>query len=212
MVSGIAARRSVRIALLVAALAGCTPTAAQFMPRYDERGPRPEGFVACHGYGCARKTEIALSGEEWRAVRARFSPPARDAAEERAQIARAVAFIELLVGVRTGTDAHQRRDVINAGDATQMDCIDQTANTWAYLTMFAQDGLLARHRVGQPIYRGGVLSFDLSNTAVLVENATGKRFAIDPTLVDAGVPPPIEPAEQWMLETAPVWNVPPYPK
>lgn len=211
MVWTIAARRLVLSAICIGLLGRCTPTAEHFMPRYDEDGPRPQGLIVCHGYGCAHQTKVALSAQEWSGVRARFSPPARDSAGERAQIAQAVAFVEILVGARTGTDAHQRRDVINTGDPTQMDCIDQTANTWAYLTMFHRDGLLAYHRVGKPIYRGGILTFDLSNTAVIVEAASGRRFAVDPTLVDAGTPPPIEPAEQWMIETAPVWNVPPYP-
>lgn len=182
------------------------------MPRYAGEGPMPRGFIVCHGYGCRLETNIALSADEWRAIRARFSPAASDAAAERAQIAQAVALLEIFVGIRTGTSAHQRRDFMNTGDETQMDCIDQTSNTWTYLTMMQGDGLLTHHRVGRPIYRGGLLTFDLSNTAVIVESESGASFAIDPTMVDAGVPPPVEPADRWMAETAPLWNVPPYPE
>jgi len=189
-------------------LAACTPTASQFMPRYAE-GTSPRGFIVCHGYGCRLESNIALSSEEWLAVRARFAPAASDAATERAQIAAAVALVEGQVGLRIGTSAHQRRDLLNRDD-TQMDCIDQTSNSWAYLTMMEEDGLLRYHRVGEPAYRGGLLTFDLSNTAVIIEAASGKRFAIDATMVDAGKPPPVEPIEQWMAETEPVWSVQPY--
>jgi len=192
-------------------LAGCTPTAEQFMPRYTDGGPTPLAFVVCHGYGCDLKTRVTLSAEEWRAVRARFSPAAGDAAAERAQIAQAIAVLESLVGIRTGTNAHQRRDFRNTGDETQMDCIDQTSNTWTYLTLMQDDGLLAHHRVGKPIYRGGLLTFDLSNTAVVVETESGASFALDATMVDAGVPPPVEPVQQWMAEVEPLWSARPYP-
>jgi hypothetical protein len=110
---------------VLSGLAGCAPSADLLMPRYDAGGPRPGGFVVCHGYGCAYETRIALTASEWQRVRALFEPPSGSAAAERNQISAAVALLEREVGERTGTSAHQRRQILNASDRTQVDCVDE---------------------------------------------------------------------------------------
>ena len=74
----------------------------------------------------------------------------------------------------------------NGGDLTQLDCVDTSVNTWTYMTLMERSGLFAFHRVA-PLSYGPV-----RNTAVLQE-VNGGYFAIDASLVDVGVPPPIMP-------------------
>ena len=115
-------------------------------------------------------------------------------------------MIQLLVGQQTGTAAHQwshrDKDILPnfEGDPTQLDCIDEAVNTWTYLTLMERDGLLHFHRVAKLSH-----AFDLNgprNTAVLQEIG-GQYFAIDPSLVDVGVPPPIIPLESWLTHWPP---------
>jgi hypothetical protein len=194
-------RRSVIAALLsivLSAVNGCAPSAGALAPRYGAEGPSPGGFIVCHGYGCAYERRIALTPEEWRRVRALFAPPPGDDVAERGQVATAVALLERAVGERTGTSAHQRREFLNAGDPTQVDCIDESIDTWTYLTLLERDGLLHHHNVGEILHRANGLGLDAHNTAVLIARETAERFAVDPDLVDAGVPPPILPTATWL--------------
>jgi hypothetical protein len=184
------------------AFGGCTPAPNAYMAQYGEAYPAPGGFRVCHGYGCKLKTRITLSEAEWQSVRAAFEPAASSASGERLQIAAAIAVLEAEVGERTGTSAHQRREV-NTGDATQLDCIDESVNTWTYLTMLDRDGLIRLHQVASIAHGGSVFRLDMRNTAVIERKTTGTAYAVDPWLVDAGQPPPIFPLTIWLASWPP---------
>ena len=121
-------------------------------------------------------------------------------------IACRVALIQLLVGQQTGTAAHQwshrDKDILPnfEGDPTQLDCIDEAVNTWTYLTLMERGGLLHFHRVAKLSHAGTPI--DPRNTAVLQEIG-GQYFAIDPALVDVGMPPPIIPLDSWIAHWPP---------
>jgi hypothetical protein len=105
------------------------------------------------------------------------------------------------VGPQTGTDAHQwtHRNMYvipNGGDLTQLDCIDTSVNSWTYMTLMERNGLFAFHRVAPLSYA------PLRNTAVL-EEINGGFFAIDASLVDGGIPPPIIPLAAWLASWPP---------
>jgi hypothetical protein len=173
-----------------------------YLVDYAEPHPTPDNFRVCHAYGCKLETRVALSDAEWQRVRAAFEPAATSASSERRQIATAVAILEVQVGARTGTAVHQRREM-NAGDLTQLDCIDESVNTWTYLTMLAHDGLIRMHRVGGLAHSGSFLELSVHNAAVIRRTTTGTPYAIDSTLVDAGEPPPVVPLSIWLASYPP---------
>jgi hypothetical protein len=184
------------------ALCGCAHiddrSGNNILSSFAKPHPVPGGFFVCYGYGCKFTSRIALTEEEWQNVRATFDPPAANAAAERGQVAEAVARLERLVGPLTGTWVHQRHSRLGYGDPSQLDCIDNSVNTWTYLTMFAHEGLLRYHRVGGLAHRGSLLTLDFSNAAVLVEKANGEQFTVDPWLAETGVPPPVYPLAMWL--------------
>ncbi len=186
---------------LLLGLSGCAsvydPAGNNFLNSFARPDPAPGNFFACYGYGCKYKARIALTLEEWRDVQGEFDPAPEDAPAERKQVAAAVARFEQYVGRRTGTLVHQQDSRLNFGDPTQLDCVDDSVNTWTYLTMLARSGLLRYHGVAGLAHRGTLLTLDFSNTAVLVEKDNGERFAIDPWLGEAGVPPPVIPLALW---------------
>jgi len=193
---------NIRVAAgLLLMVSGCASTddisGNNLLSSFGMPHPVPGNFFACYGYGCKYRTRIALTEEEWRDVRAEFDPPPADASAERRQVAEAVAQLELLVALRTGTSVHQRQSRLSYGDPTQLDCIDNSVNTWTYFTMLAHDGLLRYHTVGGLAHKGSLLTLDFTNTAVLTETGDGEQFAVDPWLVDAGVPPPVYPIAVW---------------
>jgi len=192
-------RRGLNILVLsgLLAVSGCGSAQNNLLNSFAVPDPAPSSFFTCYGYGCKYKARISLPTAEWRQVRANFEPPPEDAPAERKDIADAVAEIERFVGQRTGTLVHQQDSRFNTGDPTQLDCVDNSVNTFTYLTMLTRDGLLHYHKLAGLAHRGTLLTLDFSNTAVLAENGTGNKFAIDPWLGEAGVPPPVFPLAQW---------------
>jgi hypothetical protein len=176
-----------------------------YLDRYADPNPTPASVLECHGFSCSETSRAALNLDAWRRVAAVFVPRAKDAPTERRQIAHGVALLQLLVGQQTGTAAHQwthrDKDILpNFNDPTQLDCIDEAVNTWTYLTLMERGGLFHFHRVAKLSSAGALI--DPRNTAVLQEIG-GQYFAIDPALVDVGVPPPVIPLDSWIAHWPP---------
>ena len=192
------------------ALSGCVTQNAQhqtttFLDSYAQSEPTLASFRECHGFACSSSSTVSLTPQEWSKVVAVMRPPAKDAKAERRKISVAVATMRMLVGAKTGTAVHQwthkdREILPNMSDPTQLDCIDESVNTWTYMTMMERGGLFRFHEVAKLSNSGGLV--DPRNTAVLKEK-NGDYYAIDPALVDAGVPPPVIPLQSWMTEWPP---------
>ena len=198
------------VAPLALALAGCitssgggdAPLSGEYLSRYAETSPTPASFIECHGYSCAERSRVSLSAAEWGRVKAQLAPPAHDARAERAKVARAIAVMQKIVGVQTGTGVHQwtHKDMMilpNLGDPTQRDCIDEAVNTWTYMTMMERAGLLRFHTVAELGYAGLPTDTNPRNTAVLREKASGALYAVDASLTDGGEPPYVMPLTVW---------------
>lgn len=170
------------------------------------RSPRPDRFSVCHEHTCHAITEINLSAEDWAGVRRKFAVPAKNAAAEREQIARAVAALELLVGARTGTANDLGENLPGLGLSGQMDCVDESTNTSAYLLMLQQDRLLRWHQVGARISRGFLQLETLHFTATVVETGTSARYAVDSWFGANGDPPNVVPLDDWLRGWVPPIN------
>jgi len=216
-------RRSIELLLLpyLLALAACENGTNEYIREYAHSGATPASFYVCYGYSCKYSARVTLREEEWQSVRALLDPPSHvpervalrleesqsvrtrtDSpssleATERRRISLAVGRLDQLVGVRIGTLVHQRREY-NSGDPSQYDCIDESVNAWTYLTILDHEGLLQYHEVGGLAHAGTVLGLDVRNTATLIAKASGARYALDPTLVDVGEPPPIVRLQSWV--------------
>jgi hypothetical protein len=176
-----------------------------FLDRYAEPDPTPARFSECRGFGCAEKANVSLNKRAWRSVHAVFRPRAKNAKAERRQIAKAVARVRMLVGAQTGTAVHQwthkdMRVLPNRGDPTQLDCIDESVNTWTYLTMMERDKMFRFHSVAKLSAAGTPV--EPRNTAVIQEKR-GDYYAIDSSLVDAGEPPLVMPLATWLGDWPP---------
>lgn len=175
---------------------------SHYLDRYAVPDPTPASFFECRGFGCAEKSHVALSRHEWQRVAAVFAPRAANAAAERQRIAQAVALMQRLVGAKTGTAVHQwthqdMKILPNLGDTSQLDCVDEAVNTWTYLTMMQRAHLFHYHQVADLAYAGLPTDPNPRNTAVL-RDKDGQYFAIDPSLVDSGVRPPVMPLATWL--------------
>lgn len=172
-----------------------------YLEQYANPNPTLTDLMVCHGFYCAERSPATISEDQWRRVTALFKPRPKNAQAERHQIVRGVAMIQTIVAPQTGTNAHQWTHknmyvLPNAGDLTQLDCIDSSVNTWTSMTLMERSGLFAFHKVAPLSYA------PLRNTAV-VQEINGGYYAIDASLVDMGVPPPIMPLAAWLASWPP---------
>lgn len=151
----------------------------------------------CWGYGCKEQARVAIPPAEWINVVAAFEhPPAPTPAAERDRIARAIAHLEQAVGPVTGTDANLGGNLAGSGLEGQMDCIDESRNTSAYLELLHTRGLLRWHRPAERVRRAPLI-FNQHWTAVLVEHDNGRAWAIDSWFHDNGSLPFIVELDEW---------------
>jgi len=154
--------------------------------------------VICSRAGCDETTTVRFSSADWRRIRAIFTSHAADGETERAQIAIAVGLMERLAGVQAGTWDDQPAGQGMFRQTRQLDCVAETNNTTAYLLLLEHQGLLPRHTTEYPEHRGLMQLLAPHNTAVLKENETGRRFAIDTYFHANGQPPEVVSLDEWL--------------
>ena len=159
--------------------------------------PRPEMFSVCYDHSCATIVSDSLSPAEWRTATAPLVLPLQSAADERHAISLAIASMEDIVGRHTGTSIDSGGNLVGFGKPSQMDCIDESTNTNTYLTMLERDGLLKHHTVVSRSTRFGLFVGMPHTTAVIRDNETRQRYAVDSWFHDNGKPPYIERLELW---------------
>jgi hypothetical protein len=181
---------------LLLLLNGCGSMEAHRVGALVEHAPKPTAFRVCHGSNCRIETPVSLSAEDWSRVRAQFQPPPATAAEERRRIAGAIGLMEQLAAPQAGTARDVGRNLAVSDQSTQLDCVDEAVNSSTYLHLIEAEGLLKFHTIEMPAHRGGVIL--AHNTAVVRENATGQRYAVDSWFYDNGAPAVVLPLQTWL--------------
>ncbi len=186
--------------------AGCAapPVAPEFRAAEEpeiaaavDREANLAAFAFCRGYGCGLRDLVGLDDARQRGLRALFDPAPADAAAERAAVARAVALLEEAAGRVLGTWADQPRTPMRLGDPTQLDCVDESINTSTALHLFQRQGWLKWHEPAHPARRYAFLGFGVHFTAVLVERANGRAWAVDSWFHANGVSAEVAELERW---------------
>ena len=131
---------------------------------------------------------------------------ATSAAEERRQIATAVARYETAIGAKTGTAGDKGGNIkgmlANMFDSSQVDCVSETVNTTTLILMLDDAGLLRWHAPWRPANRFGVTGW-FHSTAVVREKATGAEYAIDSWFYDNGRPAAVVALKDWQAGWVP---------
>lgn len=157
----------------------------------------------CQGGGCAVSQTITLSTSDWQKIEAVFAlqvnqPNSDSPLEwERKNIAIAIGLLEELVGIKTGTASDRAGTFNNREFPGQMDCNDEAINTTTFIRLMQQQGLLKWHAVEDMRTRNFFFNGWPHTTAVIHENGSGKRFAVDSWFYDNGAPATIVPFEAW---------------
>jgi len=162
--------------------------------------PNPARPIVCHGFGCAYQTPIQLRPSDLVQVRRLFAT-AENAVDERRALAATMAWFEKRVAGEAGTaKARARAGLGHAGDPSQFDCLDKTANTISVLLLVQQMGLLRHHAIDTPESRGGIGALP-HTSAVVREKGNGQRWVIDGWTHNNGEYPDIMTLERWRTES-----------
>jgi hypothetical protein len=124
------------------------------------------------------------------------------AAAERASVQKAIIWFDRRVGPIIGTDKRvANADIRTFDDKHNFDCWDTTRNTTSLLLVLQEWGLLRHHVVGDPHYRGYIITLQLPhNTAVLIDRTTKAEWVVDMWTRAYAQPPDVKPLAEWMKE------------
>jgi hypothetical protein len=152
-------------------------------------------FVHCYDFGCKSWMELRYSDAQWREIRSIMQRGDHDTETEKQAIRLAVATMERFSGEISGTYLDKAGNYPGYDLSGQMDCIDESTNTFQYLSALEALDLLKWHRVDLKQRR--IVWFVTHWTATISELDSGRRFAVDSWYRDNGEPPYIQPIEDW---------------
>lgn len=171
--------------------------------RIYRQSPELSHLEICQGGGCANVFQIALSDADWQPVENLFSEPIENAEEEREKISQAIGLLEEIIGYKTGTSEDRAGTFDNSSFTGQQDCNDEAINTTSYLRLLKQAGYISLHAIEDIRTRNFFFTGWPHTTAVMREEATGERFAVDSWFYDNGHPATIVPFNVWKANYQP---------
>jgi len=159
--------------------------------------PTPDVFSVCFNHSCQTVETHSITRQEWQRFVTPLETPSESAETERDAIARAIAIMEEIVGLKTGTRQDLGENLRGSFKPGQMDCIDESTNTTTYLYMLEQAGYLKWHTLLDRSTRFGIFVGMPHTTAVIEDNHTHTRYAVDSWFFDNGMPPAIIKLSAW---------------
>ncbi|MEM6781430.1 MAG: hypothetical protein AAF569_06160 [Pseudomonadota bacterium] len=183
-------------------LLGCSATSHESYSRYFDRQqvplPTETNLPHCHNYGCQKVQIVELNESEWAHIEKSFHPKAKTPEQEREQIREAISRFEKVVGKIAKTDEDVWGTFQDMG-LYQLDCVDESTNTTAYLIALNDRGKINHHEVNAPSARflkNGLPGWP-HQTAVIREIQSGQRYAVDSWFRNNGYPPFVVAFEDW---------------
>jgi hypothetical protein len=152
-------------------------------------------FVQCFDFGCKTTRELHYTPADWQSIEALFGDKVTDAASEKQAIRRAVALMERISGELSGTRLDRGGNYPGADIPQQMDCIDESTNTYQYLSALQQLDLLRWHQVDRKYRR--IVWFATHWSASIREIGSEQVFVVDSWYRDNGELPFIQPLADW---------------
>ena len=159
--------------------------------------PTLDAFSVCFNHSCYTVETHSITRQEWQRFITPLETPGESAEKERDAVARAVAIMEEIVGLKIGRGQDLGRNLRGFGKTGQMDCIDESTNTTTYLYLLEQAGYLKWHTLVDSSTRFGVFVGMPHTTAVIEDNDTHIRYAVDSWFFDNGMPPVIVKLSAW---------------
>ena len=157
---------------------------------------RAEQVTICYNYGCSAQAPVDFSGERLDALH-RSLAQAEDAAAERAAISKTVGDMYRIAGEQTPVWRDKGGNYADGGVNGQMDCLDHSANTDAFLRLLQARGWLRFHQVLEPLMRMRYI-IAVHWTARIRDRETQRIYVVDSWYFDNGHPAAVFAVEDWL--------------
>lgn len=183
------------VLVVTAFMAGWTPTFAQPV------GDGAKGAVRlkiCHGFGCHFQSQVDLGAADARRLAAILAAGRASPRSERAAVSRAVQYYENRAARAVGVRDHAKSNARQWRRRGQMDCIDESTNTRAFLLYLEGRGLLKHHTVQRNVTRGFLIDGRYPHSTAVLRDRSGEKWTIDSWYTPAGGPPDIMKLSQWL--------------
>lgn len=171
--------------------------------RIYRQTPSLQQFEVCQGGGCAQSHVLSISVAEWASVTQVFNNKAKNAADERQQIAQAIGTLEKIIGAKNGTATDLAGTFDNSETPGQLDCNDEAINTTTYMRLLKSNGLIPLHEVEDTRTRNFFFTGWPHTTAVIRDAKTAERYAVDSWFYNNGNAAAIVPFAAWKANYVP---------
>jgi len=155
----------------------------------------------CSGFGCIYSAQLAFSGADLEHMQSVMRKDFATPADERKSIANLVAWKERLAQTKlrmvTDTRLTYQRD---AGKVGQMDCVDESNNTLAFIQFLDREGLLKFNKPTNIVGRGFLFDGRYPHRTAVVKDSKGEDWAIDSWKEDGGELPQVVELAVWKKE------------
>ena len=153
-------------------------------------------LTICYNYGCNSRAPVEYSADQLESLH-RLLETAGDAAAERAAISSVIGRMYAIAGEQTPVWRDKGGNYADGGVNGQMDCIDHSTNTDAFLRLLQARGWLRFHEVLNPIERTRFI-VAVHWTARIRDRETQRAYAVDSWYFDNGHPAAVFAVEEWL--------------
>ncbi len=155
----------------------------------------------CSGFGCIYSAQLAFTGADLKHMKSVLSTGIASPAKERRSIAKLIAWKERLAQSKlrmvTDTRLSYQRD---AGKVGQMDCVDESSNTLAFIEFLNRNGLLKFNKPMPIVGRGFLFDGRYPHRTAVLRDIKGVDWAIDSWKKDGGKLPQVVELAIWKKE------------
>ncbi len=177
------------LGLLLALSAGLAPAA-----RADE-------VPICYNYGCHAKAKVNFDEVQLAAFQ-HLLAESGDAEAERKAISMIIGRMYAIAGEQTPVWRDKGGNFADRGEDGQMDCIDHSSNTHAFLSLLEMHGWIKFHEVLEPVRRIRFL-FAVHWAALIRDKQEQQAYAVDSWYFDNGHPAIVITLEDWRAGKVP---------
>jgi hypothetical protein len=157
----------------------------------------------CSGFGCIYQQTLTFSSDDIEHIGIVMAKGTASPEQERASLSELVAWKERLaqkrLKMRRDTRLSYQRD---AGIRGQMDCVDESSNTLAFVRFLEAEGLLRHHKAKRIAERGFLFDGRYPHKTAIVIDSSNKEWAIDSWKKHGGEPPQVVAYSIWKKERA----------
>ena len=162
---------------------------------------RAEQVAICYNYSCRAKALVDYGEETLEPLRLLLAA-ATNASDERAAISAVIGRMYRIAGEQTPVWRDKGGNYADGGENGQMDCIDHSTNTDAFLRLLQGRGWLRFHQVLELLRRTRFI-LAVHWSARIRDRETQRAYVVDGWYFDNGHPAAVFAVDEWLAGRRP---------